>query len=123
MADYVVRNLKYTLKSAVNKLSAAERRSVSDSLGFSTKENAKSDVHAYDSPATRALLVVASASLFHARMADSMREMKPDVDDRTQKTFSGSWPPQSLEFMINRLEKNFRKNIGITYVEVKAQHG
>ena len=96
MADYVVRNLKYTLKSAVNKLSAAERRSVSDSLGFSTKENAKSDVHAYDSPATRALLVVASASLFHARMADSMREMKPDVDDRTQKTFSGSWPPQSL---------------------------
>ena len=28
-----------------------------------------------------------------------------------------------LEFMINRLEKNFRKNIGITYGEVKAQHG
>ena len=28
-----------------------------------------------------------------------------------------------IEFMINRLEKNFRKNIGITYGEVKAQHG
>ena len=29
----------------------------------------------------------------------------------------------TIEFMINRLEKNFRKNIGITYGEVKAQHG
>ena len=30
---------------------------------------------------------------------------------------------RTVEFMINRLEKNFRKNIGITYGEVKAQHG
>ena len=46
--------------------------------------------------AERALLVVASAAMFHARLSDNLASMRPDIDDRTCEKFAGDWPPDTL---------------------------
>lgn len=41
--------------------------------------------------------IVASASMFHAKLAPHLLAMRPEIDARTGRKFRGAWNPESLD--------------------------
>ena len=85
----IVSELKDSLSMAVDKLSDAELENTAKSLDLNMDED-------YRAAATRALLVVASAAMFHARLDTYLPKMKPEIDARDGKPYDGEWPPAKL---------------------------
>ena len=88
--DEVAGQLRRVLDFAAMQLSDQQKKSISNALSIL----APSDN--WQIPATRALLVVASASMFHARLDEHLSEMRPEVDARTRQPFAGIWPPLTI---------------------------
>lgn len=95
--DFIVSNLKRILTSSTNKLSTAELKKLGDSLNLNTHKKQKPTDTSLKSSAKRALLVVASAALFHAKLDAYMENMKPEKDKMTNGPFQGNWPPAKLQ--------------------------
>ena len=86
--DRLANDLKIRLTESVRRLTASQRRNLARSINlvYSGQEQNNLDGDA----AKRALLVVASASLFHARLNDSLGNLeRPEGAD--------SWPPRTLQ--------------------------
>ncbi len=87
--DRLANDLKIRLTESVRRLTASQRRNLARSInlaysGHMEQNNLEGDA------AKRALLVVASASLFHARLNDSLGNLeRPKGAD--------SWPPRTLQ--------------------------
>lgn len=106
--DRIVDELKNILDVAVERMSDKQLEKISKSLDLppeeyivekidkKTRKKSKKITHRWKLPAKRALLVVASASLFHARLDNTLKNMKPKIDARTGKSFKGRWPPNKL---------------------------
>ena len=88
--DTIVGRLRDAVDAAASRLSEGECKSLGESLGLGPR---KGD---WRPAARRALLIVASASMFHARLDPHLKAMKPEVDARTGKEFGGTWGPESL---------------------------
>ena len=86
--DRLANNLKIRLTESVRRLTASQRRNLARSINlvyFGQEQN-----NPEWAAAKRALLVVASASLFHARLNDSLGNLeRPEGAE--------SWPPRTLQ--------------------------
>lgn len=80
--EQIANDLKQRLDEAVGQLTVQQRRSLAKTIHYSGEK--------INEAAKRALLVVASASLFHARLGDHLPSMSPPTKHR------GKWPPKAL---------------------------
>jgi len=88
--DTIVGRLRDAIDAAAGRLSEDECRALGESLGLGPR---KGD---WRPAARRALLIVASASMFHARLDPHLGAMGPKVDARTGKKFKSPWNTESL---------------------------
>lgn len=89
--DTIVGRLRDAIDAAAGLLSEGECRSLGESAGLGPR---KGD---WRPAARRALLIVASASMYHARLGPHLGAMRPWVDARTGKKFRGPWNPKGLD--------------------------
>ena len=87
--DSIVAGLKNSLNMATDNLSDTELENAAKSLDLNVDND-------YRAAAKRALLVVASAAMFHARLDGYLPKMKPEIDARNGKPYEGQWPPETL---------------------------
>ena len=85
--DRLAGDLKMRLDEAVRGMKVQQCGMLARAIRLSYPESAERTK--LDAAAKRALLVVASAALFHARVEDYVQAMKP-------AGYSGQWPPQTL---------------------------
>ena len=87
----LIMELEKSLNRAADRLSKENIESISTLLDLeSSKISAK-----------RALLLIASASMFHARLDPHIKNLKPNIDDRSGKPFKDKWPPNTLSQCVN----------------------
>ena len=79
--DQLAADLRNRLYEGADSLTAQQRRSLARAISLESGDE--------KSAARRALLIVASAALFHARVDDYLRDMKPP-------DYDGEWPPMQL---------------------------
>ena len=89
--DTIVGRLRDAIGAAAGLLSEGECRSLGESAGLGPRRGD------WRPAARRALLIVASASMFHARLGPHLGAMRPEVDARTGKKFRGPWNPVGLD--------------------------
>ncbi len=99
--DQIAHSLSFSLDMAVSRLSEAQKQDLAERLdlpsGKPTKAGADRQASSrYNQAAKRAMLVIATAVMFHARLDEHHRELKPKLDNRTTppSPFTGEWPPQ-----------------------------
>ena len=90
--DYVAAALSSSLDGAVRRLSETQKRLLARALDLPRKSQTRNP---WDAPAKRALLVVATAVMFHSRLDVHLRELRPEYDNRTNplQPFNDTWPP------------------------------
>ena len=91
--DSLVYDLNAVLDMSVYSLKQSQLGAIGRSLDLPPSGSGEKD---WRPPARRALLVVASAAMFHRRLDEHLHSMKPRTDVRTGKPFKGKWPPKSL---------------------------
>lgn len=115
--DVSAQKLDSALKDAVDRLSHNQRKLAVNALNLPDDEK-DTDLYA---ATKRAMLVVASASMFHARLNDSLNDMKPEMDARTGRQFSDHWPPKTLqeclqsEDLIGELRETWHLILSVDY--------
>ena len=87
--DAIAKRLEAVLTSAVENLSLSQRTDLAANLGVDPSSASATIVR---NAAKRALLVVASAAMFHARLDAYLSEMKPEIDARVGSKYQGEWP-------------------------------
>ena len=96
--DAIAKRLEAVLTSAVENLSLSQRTDLAANLGVDPSSASATIVR---NAAKRALLVVASAAMFHARLDAYLSEMKPEIDARVGSKYQGEWPPEKLQHCIS----------------------
>ena len=96
--DRLARDLNAALDQAVAHMPDEQKRQVCAPLDLPTVRVLKGKEHDVTAAAAkRALLVVACASMFHARLDEYLAgETSPDIDARTGGAYHGEWPPKKL---------------------------
>lgn len=94
--DIIANKLKRRLAEAVRNLSTKQCRSLASAINVQHIESTP-DTKLYNA-AKRALLVVAAAALFHARLAEHLHVMERPSDH------DGDWPPPTLDVCNTRQE-------------------
>ncbi len=92
--DAAAAALSSSLDGAVARLSESQKRELAKALDL--PESAKaSKGNLLDTAAKRALLVIATAVMFHARLDNHRQELRPEYDNRTvpPQPFQDDWPP------------------------------
>ena len=97
--DAVAKTLSDRLDNAVRRLNNSQMRMLAQALDLPGWYRGKAS-HApsarYDRAAKRALLVVATAVMFHSRLDSHLPGLRPEYDNRVpggDTLFSGEWPP------------------------------
>ena len=101
--DGAAATLSSSLDSAVAYLSETQKRLLAQALDLPRQTRNKRPVrHPWDAPAKRALLVVATAVMFHSRLNSHLDGMRPDTDARyiPQPPFAGPWPPAMAQLCL-----------------------
>ena len=90
--DFAAAALSNSLDEAVRRLSDTQKRLLAQTLDLPP---GKSAAGLWNQAAKRAVLVVATAVMFHARLDSHLQEMMPADDNRTNppEPFTGVWPP------------------------------
>ena len=92
--DSVAAALSSSLDGAVERLSESQKQDLAKALDLpaSTKGTKKKS---WDPAAKRALLVIVTAVMFHARLDGHRHRLRPEYDSRTDppKPFDDDWPP------------------------------
>ena len=94
--DYVAAGLSSSLDGAVRRLSETQKRLLAQALDLPRQtRNGRPVRNPWDAPAKRALLVVATAVMFHSRLDVHLQGMRPELDNRESppQPFAGPWPP------------------------------
>ncbi len=92
--DYVAAALSSSLDGAVRRLSESQKQELARAIDLPRQtKNKRPTPHPWDAPAKRALLVVATAVMFHSRLDSHRNELRPEVDNRTGQPYAGPWPP------------------------------
>ncbi len=92
--DHVAASLSASLDAAVERLSDGQKELLAQDLDLPESKGKRA---IWDKAAKRALLVVATAVMFHARL-DAHLKASPPLRDRRKSPpamFSGDWPPKS----------------------------
>ena len=94
--DNVAASLSSSLDGAVQRLSAAQKQLLAQALDLPQQtRNGRPVRNPWDAPAKRALLVVATAVMFHSRLDVHLQDMRPERDNRHNPPppYAGPWPP------------------------------
>ena len=88
--------LSVSLDGAVRRLSENQKQELARALDLPWKtRDGKPVAGPWDAPAKRALLVLATAVMFHSRLDVHLKDLVPEYDNRTNppQPFTGPWPP------------------------------
>ena len=102
--DNVASSLSSSLDGAVRRLSAAQKQLLAQALDLPRQtRNGRPVRNPWDAPAKRALLVVATAVMFHSRLDVHLQEMRPERDNRHNPPppYTGPWPPAMAQQCAN----------------------
>lgn len=93
--DYVAGSLSSSLDAAVAKLTTTQKRQLTRKMQLSASDRGNRRGMNWDVPAKRALLVVATAVMFHSRLDQHANSIRPTVDNRLPDgvPFEDDWPP------------------------------
>ncbi len=93
--DSIAKELDDILTTATERLSTSQRDDLTAALDVDpTKANNKT----VRAAAKRALLVVAAAAMFHARLDDgNLPALRPAIDARSGEPYEGDWPPGKMQ--------------------------
>lgn len=88
-------DLDIALDLGVGRLSTNQKTQLAAALDLPVTQygNRKHPVDRSAAAAKRALLVVAAATMFHARLDDHLSGLRPDTDAVTGEPYAGAWPP------------------------------
>ena len=95
--DFTAAALSSSLDGAALRLSETQKRLLARGLDLPQQtRNGRPVRNPWDAPAKRALLVVATAVMFHSRLDSHSGDLRPELDNRTNppQPFSGEWPPE-----------------------------
>ena len=99
--DFAAAALSVSLDVAGRDLSKQQKQALAQALDLPRQtRNRKPVRNPWDAPAKRALLVVATAVMFHSRLDPYLSDMRPEYDNRIPsdaepQLFTGEWPPIS----------------------------
>ena len=99
--DNIANALSFSLDRAVARLSESQKQELALSLdlpaGKPLKIASDSPSSRYNQAAKRAMLVIATAAMFHAQLDKHRLEVAPLWDNRFSplRSFEGTWPPQT----------------------------
>ena len=96
--DYVAAALSSSLDGAARRLSETQKRLLARGLDLPRQtRNSRPVRNPWDAPAKRALLVVATAVMFHSRLDVHLKDLRPEQDNRKNppEPFADDWPPHS----------------------------
>ena len=88
--DFAAAALSNSLDAAVRRLDDGQKGNLAQALDL---PKAKTGREPWNTPAKRALLVVATAVMFHSRLDSHLAGMRPENDNRNGQPFTGDWPP------------------------------
>lgn len=97
--DYAAAALSSSLDGAVRRLNKGQKLMMARSLDLPPQTRNRRQVrNPWDAPAKRALLVIATAVMFHSRLDSHLPEMRPEYDNGVTDApspppFTGDWPP------------------------------
>ena len=91
--DYAAASLSASLDAAVQRMDETQKRGLARSLDLPSVR--KKGRVSWDQAAKRAMLVIATAVMFHSRLDGFMADAEPSIDNRQTPPiqFSGEWPP------------------------------
>lgn len=94
--DYAAAALSASLDAAVERLSDLQKQDLARGMNLPPGKKGRRGTDVWDRPAKRALLVVATAVMFHARLDEHADEIKPSQDSRYGGAvqFEDVWPPK-----------------------------
>ena len=92
--DHAAAALSASLDSAVDRLDEGQKGLLAENLDLPPSKEKRAK---WDKAAKRALLVVATAVMFHSRLDVHLRNLKPVHDNRLPPNtpFAGEWPPNA----------------------------
>ena len=92
--DYAAAALSSSLDEAVRRLSDTQRRLLAQTLDLPPAKAGRNGTR-WNQAAKRALLVIATAVMFHSRLDSHLPGMRPEMDARSNplEPFNGPWPP------------------------------
>ena len=93
--DKYAHQLKASLEDGAALLSEGQKRDLAVALDLPAS-GAGTKPGDCDFAAIRCLLVIASAAMFHARLDDHLRDMRPAQNSHTGEPYEGPWPPMKL---------------------------
>ena len=102
--DLVAAALSVSLDAAVERLSISQKRNLAAAMNLPPGKRGARGSEDWDKPAKRALLVIATAVMFHARLDDYADDIKPAIDNRyaEQVRFEDDWPPTRAHICAQR---------------------
>ena len=98
--DFSAAALSHSLDAAVRRLEDGQKRGLAQALDLpERRQNGKPSREPWNTPAKRALLVAATAVMFHSRLDSHLGGMRPDYDNRSNPSqpFRSDWPPQMAQ--------------------------
>ena len=100
--DFAAAALSDSLGAAVLRLDDVQKENLARALDLPKQEwlNNRRVRTPWNAPAKRALLVVATAIMFHSRLDVHLGGMRPEFDRRANPSqpFTGDWPPLKAQF-------------------------
>ena len=94
--DFTAAALSSSLDGAVLRLTETQKRLLARALDLPQQtRNGRPVRNPWDAPAKRALLVVATAVMFHSRLDVHLKTLRPEQDNRQNppEPFADDWPP------------------------------
>ena len=100
--DSVAAALSSALDGAVARLSQEQKRELARTLDLPESDKSAKG-NALDTAAKRALLVIVTAVMFHARLDNHRHRLRPEYDNRTAppQPFEDDWPPPMAQTCAN----------------------
>ena len=103
--DFAAAALSNSLDAAVRRLDDGQKENLAQALDLPKQDklNNKKVREPWNAPAKRALLVVATAVMFHSRLDVHLAGMRPESDNRLNppQPFTGDWPPTTAHRCAN----------------------
>ena len=103
--DFAAAALSNSLDAAVLRLGDGQKEDLAQALDLPKQDklNNKKVREPWNAPAKRALLVVATAVMFHSRLDVHLGTMCPENDNRINppQPFTGDWPPMKAQYCAN----------------------
>ena len=102
--DLAAAGLSASLDMAVGRLSEGQKREIARALDLpqskrGTRLAGQSSASRWNHAAKRAMLVIATAIMFHSRLDGYREELRPEFDNRFAErvAFAGEWPPEMAQ--------------------------